>query len=188
MTNEAISAEQQRKQLAWETSIRRLDSEINLFWSRGLYFWAFVAVAFAAYSQVAPDKLFERQLISSFGFLLSTCWLLANLGGKYWQGVWERRVVEFELEITGKLYGRNRADDDEMQQAKSCNSKGRRFSVSRLAISVSAICLTFWLLLLLSTIDCPIIVCVKNSTLLVPALTGIFLLLIVWFTLSKDKL
>jgi hypothetical protein len=105
MTNEAISAEQQRKQLAWETAVKRLDFEIDLLWKRGLYFWTFIAATFVAYFSLSDGSDFEKKLIAIFGFLISLAWCLANMGSKYWQDVWEKKVEDLESDITGKLYG-----------------------------------------------------------------------------------
>jgi hypothetical protein len=139
MTDEPKLSEMQKK-LAWETAIKRLDFEIDLLWRRGLYFWTFIAVTFIAYSSLSHGADFGRKLTSIFGFLLSLAWCLANMGSKYWQAVWEVKVKKLEIDVTGKLYGWI----PDMAEKKDI-LKGRRFSVSRIAIAVSGMVTLFWL-------------------------------------------
>lgn len=134
------------KKLAWETAIKRLDFEINLLWQRGLYFWTFIAATFVAYFSLSSGSEFEKTLIAAFGFLISLAWCLANMGSKYWQGVWEVKVRALESDITGELYGW--LPVDEMKNKREL-LRGRRFSVSRIAIAVSALVSLCWFGILL---------------------------------------
>ena len=66
--------------------------EIELYWKRATYFWAFIAVTFAAYGLVqrldTDDKTFMSFFLSCLGFILSFGWVLANRGSKQWQENW----------------------------------------------------------------------------------------------------
>jgi hypothetical protein len=75
------------------TEIRNL--EIKLFWQRSNYFLVLnTAVATAALLKINdPEFAF---LLSIFGFLVSLMWISINLGGKYWQNRWERKIAKIE--------------------------------------------------------------------------------------------
>lgn len=98
--------------------------ETSLSWTRGSYFWVFIAASFTAYLAVA-DKfvkcrdsltLFERLItlpfmekiilliLSSVCFLFCLSWLLVNKGSKFWQKNWEEHIDKIEDAITGSLY------------------------------------------------------------------------------------
>jgi hypothetical protein len=123
----------------WETAFKRLDFELEHTWHRGLFFWGFVAAAAVAYFQVDNDQLAAKICVALFGFVTSLAWCFANMGSKFWQSVWEKRVRESELLITGELYGLRAELEDKGLL------RGWRFSVSRLAIALSGLSTVGWL-------------------------------------------
>lgn len=102
------------KEKALEKALDIRKFEIDLYWKRATYFWAFIALAFAAYFMVfkefefmAEHKTFYNEIllgISMFGLFLSLCWFCVNKGAKYWQENWEKHVDLLEDEIIGPLY------------------------------------------------------------------------------------
>lgn len=73
--------------------------ELDLYWRRSSYFWAFAAAVFAVYFSVlkagSPPSASRHGyllLISTVGLLLSWGWFLAARGGKYWTSNWELHV------------------------------------------------------------------------------------------------
>lgn len=81
--------------------------EIDLYWKRATYFFAFIAAIFAGYflliSRVtAKDK--DILLVSILGFIFSYFWYLVNRGSKFWQKNWESHVDHLEDDIMGPLY------------------------------------------------------------------------------------
>lgn len=82
--------------------------EIELYWKRATYFWAFIAAAFVGYFalQGRPDtgSSFSMIVVACLGLIFSVTWVLANRGSKYWQLNWERHVDVLEDEVTGPLY------------------------------------------------------------------------------------
>ncbi len=82
--------------------------EIELYWKRATYFWAFIAVTFAFYGLVqrvpSPEKEFLSFTVSCLGLVLSVGWLFANRGSKQWQENWEHHVDHLENEVMGPLY------------------------------------------------------------------------------------
>jgi hypothetical protein len=127
--------------------------EIDLYWKRSAYFWAFNAAAFAGYaaqaqsqnSAQAPDLLV---IIASFGLVLSVAWYLVNRGSKQWQQNWEYHVDMLEDCVTGPLY------KIVIKQPKPYNVKGYfkyyitgpgSFSVCKINMIVSLFAVALWL-------------------------------------------
>jgi hypothetical protein len=82
--------------------------EIDLYWKRAAYFWAFSAAAFAGYFALqkehdayATDGLF---LVSILGLIFSLAWYFVNRGSTSWQRNWEKHVDLLEDAVTGPLY------------------------------------------------------------------------------------
>lgn len=82
--------------------------EIELYWKRATYFWAFIAAAFVGYlgmfstnDKTRPDIIL---LICTLGLSFSISWYFVNRGSKFWQNNWERHVDLLEDEIIGPLY------------------------------------------------------------------------------------
>lgn len=102
--------------------------EIELFWKRGTYYWAFILAAFTAhfallgmiFSTFNKDEnkelslknicelpgfsLFALAVTAFFCFFFSLAWTLVNKGSKFWQKNWEAHIDMLEENITGNLY------------------------------------------------------------------------------------
>jgi hypothetical protein len=79
--------------------------EIDLYWKRATYFWAFIAASFAGYFVLQKDAdLANIYIISCLGFVFSLAWYLVNRGSGAWQKNWEAHVDLLEDEIMGPLY------------------------------------------------------------------------------------
>lgn len=82
--------------------------EIDLYWRRASYFWAFIGAALAGYVAIQaadpPGKAGPSVLLSCLGLVFSFAWFLANRGSKYWQENWENHVDMLEDDVTGPLY------------------------------------------------------------------------------------
>jgi hypothetical protein len=72
--------------------IRRF--EIENFWRRSLFFWGFIVATYAAYTKAATPL--HQLVIAQFGLVTSFSWYLVNRGSKYWQEIWEKKVIELE--------------------------------------------------------------------------------------------
>lgn len=96
--------------------------EIDLFWKRGTYFWAFILGSFTAYF-VTMDKILgcrelslctllaipilsklALSIISFICFFFCLSWVLINKGSKFWQKNWEEHIDMLEDSFSGKLY------------------------------------------------------------------------------------
>lgn len=92
--------------LAYATDIRKF--EIELYWKRATYFWAFIGAAFAGYALTykasAEHEPWLSLLFSSLGLVFAFAWYLVNRGSKFWQNNWERHVDLLEDMTLGPLY------------------------------------------------------------------------------------
>lgn len=99
--------------------------EIDLFWRRGTYYWAFILAAFTAhfaligmlfengtcrkfkledFCNLSGMALFALAVTAMFCFIFSFSWVLVNKGSKFWQENWERHIFNMEDEVLGRLY------------------------------------------------------------------------------------
>jgi hypothetical protein len=115
------------------------DFEIEMYWKRATYFWAFIAATFAGYLAVLSagklntDFPQAELVLICLGLIFSFAWYLANLGSKKWQENWEHHIDMLEDEITGPIY------------KTVINQDG--FSVSRINIKVSFAVFLIWIVL-----------------------------------------
>jgi hypothetical protein len=125
---------------AYETAVDTRKLEIELFWSRSLFFWGFIASAFVAYATLRRFSSDISVVVACFGFVCSIAWSLGNRGGKFWQESWETKVERIEPDVTGPMF----AQPEKVRSDKNCWLRGRRFSVSKLAIALSDYTIILW--------------------------------------------
>lgn len=111
--------------------------EIELYWKRAAYFWAFITVVFGVIITLLSSKdpikneSIIIQAISVIGIISCLSFTLANIASKYWQKNWEHNVWMLEYYVSGDLY-------------KLLNSKDELyFSVSSINLSFSIALLIF---------------------------------------------
>jgi hypothetical protein len=94
---------------AWVTR----NFEIELYWKRANYFWAFIASTLVGYFALInsenyrkPDSLdhVEVYFVICIGLVLAVAWWFINIGSKAWQRHWEIHIDLLEDEFTGPLY------------------------------------------------------------------------------------
>jgi len=119
--------------------------EIDNYWKRTTYFWAFQVTSFTAYLAVinsnsyttVPSKNPEiLYCIIAIGFITAMSWSLINIGSKFWQRHWEKYIDILEDEITGPLY-----------KTIYAHKSKRTFSVSKLNEMISRFFVVIWLIL-----------------------------------------
>ena len=76
----------------FEVCLQNRNFEIELVWKRSQFFWVVNAAALAGFAAVKPEATDTRFLVICFGFLSSFCWLLINIGSKWWQEAWEEKL------------------------------------------------------------------------------------------------
>lgn len=175
--------------LAYALDIRKF--EIELYWKRGTYFWAFIAAAFAGYAlthkATDPDPWLSI-LFSALGLVFSFAWYLVNRGSKFWQSNWERHVDLLEDMTLGPLY--------KVVAVTADNSAGNpltspaQFSVSKLNQVLSVFVVAVWLLLFVRSllpITCACDLPLDPYKLVVFVLVTGFLLLLYFFGKSSNQ-
>jgi hypothetical protein len=140
----------QKQALGYSLEIRKF--EIELYWKRATYFWAFIAATFAGYfalfGKTEKDASFAALVLACLGALFSKTWVLANRGSKFWQLNWETHVDALEPESIGPLYqtviAAQRFD-------RKSGTEPFPFSVSKLNQLLSQFVTRVWYLLLAYT-------------------------------------
>ncbi|WP_294428070.1 hypothetical protein [uncultured Treponema sp.] len=120
--NRIDSSDYKKIEKAFELAHDVRKFEIELFWKRGTYFWAFILASFTAYfmlfEKILGDKcltlctLIRFPSLSKILLLLLSCmcfifcisWVLINKGSKFWQKNWEAHIDVMEDLFSGKLY------------------------------------------------------------------------------------
>ncbi|MDE5898942.1 MAG: hypothetical protein K2H09_06740 [Treponemataceae bacterium] len=93
--------------------IRRF--EIELYWKRAGYFWAFIASIYTAFFSVQKEFYYDKctgfthgavplLVLSALGFFFCLAWLLSSKASKHWQENWENHIDLLEDYVTGPLY------------------------------------------------------------------------------------
>jgi hypothetical protein len=133
--------------LASALDIRKF--EIELYWKRATYFWAFIAAAFAGYALTFKTAVGHEPwltvVFSSLGLVFSSAWYLVNRGSKFWQSNWERHVDLLEEMTLGPLY-KVIAVSKESIEGNPLTSSGQ-FSVSKVNQILSVFVALIWLIL-----------------------------------------
>lgn len=126
--------QRQRAERAFEMVVETRQFEIEMYWKRATYFWAFIASAFVGYVTLLEKKLdYPAFIIICTGFVLSCAWHFTNLGSKSWQRHWEKHLDLLEDPFVGPLY----------KTIYPTNT----FSVSKINTIVSFVFCIVWLLL-----------------------------------------
>jgi len=129
-------------QLSYEKAWEAKNFEIDLYWRRATYFWAFQIASLTGYFVVQNSKNFELDhpkspeilyFVICIGFITALAWALINQGSKAWQRHWEIHVDMLEEEITGPLY--------------KIVTTAKTFSVSKINDIVSRFFVCIWILM-----------------------------------------
>lgn len=105
--------------------------EIELFWKRSTFFWAFITAIYTAYSYVLTNiyckkhGAFALVVLSALGLFFCVSWYFASKASKHWQENWESHIDLLEDDITGPLF-------------KTHLSK-QSYSVSKIAITAGLV-------------------------------------------------
>lgn len=119
---------------AWE--IRNF--EIDLYWRRTAYFWAFntaIAVAYYNAATGAGKSMFISSILLILGIVCSIAWFLANIASKHWQENWENHINLLEDSKYGRIY----------KTTMSYYEKSIKPSVSRLNLKISVLVILAWI-------------------------------------------
>ncbi len=137
--------------------------EIELFWKRGTYYWAFILAAFTAhfallgmlFSTCSPTmnqefslkklcelpglSIFALSLTAFFCFFFSLAWTLVNKGSKFWQKNWEAHIDVLEEHVTGRLHETYLNTECDKNDFSSCplDVKAYDYSVTKITMLTS---------------------------------------------------
>ncbi|MCA6362329.1 MAG: hypothetical protein IM638_04785 [Bacteroidetes bacterium] len=125
-------------EVAYRQAWQAKNFEIDNYWKRTNYFWAFQVASFAGYFSVLGSNAYKTNpqvlfFVTCIGFITSLAWTFINQGSKTWQRHWEIHVDMLENEITGPLY-------------KIVTEK-KTFSVSKINDIVSRFIVCIWVIL-----------------------------------------
>lgn len=145
------------KQNALKMALDIRKFEIELYWKRAGYFWAFIAVTFAAYFLVFNSAELQKNqpslyndillAISVFGLFVSLCWFFVNKGAKYWQENWEKHVDMLEDDLIGPLY-KTTINNMQHWYHKLHPFCSYKFSVGKINMLFSAFVVVAWAIIL----------------------------------------
>lgn len=138
-----------------EIALQTRNFEIELYWKRTTYYWAFIAADMAAYALVF-SKIDDCSIasyvlmgvLSCMGILFSFGWFLANRGSKYWQENWEAHMGRLIRKKYGPIFQTLLLPDSN----RYWGIKSYPYSVSRINQYISIFVLIMWGVLFL----CPL--------------------------------
>ena len=172
--------------LTYATDIRKF--EIELYWKRAAYFWAFIGAAFAGYALTYKTSTDQEPwlslLFSSLGLVFAFAWYLVNRGSKFWQNNWERHVDLLEDLTLGPLYKTIATDTG----SKNPLTAAGDFSVSKINQVLSVFVTLVWATLFAKSLW-PISISLEPDPwkIAVSAITGTCLL-ILYFSCRSSNL
>ena len=187
-----MSEPKDKRELEYEIAFNCRNKELELFWKRSNFYWLFNGAALVAYTSLPQDNYNLLLMISSFGVLSSTVWMLGNMGSRWWQQHWETK-----LDITSRAYNTNIFSPEWWQSSSKYQTSEiqnnlpkkqyeifftHRFSVSRITIVFSIYFFVIWLLVFGYTIY----LSYKSSEFLLPTLV-ITIYFLVWMFCLKGE-
>jgi hypothetical protein len=103
------SATESKEVQALDVALDIRKFEIELYWKRAAYFWAFTGAALVAYLAALTSKGVESRprallLTSCVGLVFAVAWYLVNRASKYWQANWELHVDLLEDKVNSPIY------------------------------------------------------------------------------------
>jgi hypothetical protein len=133
--------------------------EIDLYWKRTTYFWAFIAATLVAYCESAKtianpgdSAYFLQEIFSIAGLVFSFAWIKMNQGSKFWQENWEAHVDFLEDTIQGPLYKVISQRREDPQHFIDKFTRPQPFSVSKINQLISYFVFLIWCILLLVSV------------------------------------
>lgn len=132
-----------------EIALATRNFEIELYWKRSTYYWAFCAATIAAFALVytkANPTIGTYTILAMLalcGATFSLGWYLANRGSKYWQENWESHMGLLITEYYGPIFKILKYPD----QKKYWGLGGYPVSVSKINQVTSGVMTFVWVLL-----------------------------------------
>lgn len=100
---------------AYEQAAKTREFEIEMYWKRAGYFWAFIVSIYTAFFSVQKEFYYDKftgfkhgalplLVLSVLGFFFCLAWLLSSYASKHWQENWEKHIDLLEDYVTGPLH------------------------------------------------------------------------------------
>lgn len=95
---------------AFSFAIENRRFEIDLYWRRTAFFWAFITTIYTALffvfenMKLSPCKIFLISVLGGLALFFSLAWHLVNKGSKFWQKNWEQHIRLLEENFVGNIY------------------------------------------------------------------------------------
>lgn len=105
-----LCEEKTKWEKAYERACKSREFEIELYWKRTAYFWAFITTIYVAYYKVLKNIYcgefwhFPLLVLSGLGLFFAVAWVLTSKGSRHWQENWEHHVSLLEDKVTGPLF------------------------------------------------------------------------------------
>lgn len=152
---DSTEREERLAELRLETAIQFRQYEIDKFWSRAAFFWAFIVAVAGAFGLSLKEPVTPNLplVLACLGLVISVCWSLAGRGSKFWQESWEGYAAREEKKLLGtSMFSVAAARKDSRSTPLDRYLGARRYSVSRLAIAVSDAVSLAWLAAIFSVL------------------------------------
>ncbi len=131
-----------------EVSIDNRKLEIELLWKRTTVFWGFIVALYIGVATIKNSSMQLASILSNIGMVFSLIWTLSNRGSRSWQESWEIKAAY----LFKKLYFSKsdidiyqRVVDDKKNKETFFILRHRKYSLSRLLISLSDFTVIFWI-------------------------------------------
>lgn len=137
---------------AYKVALDTRKFEIDLYWKRATYFWAFITAIFVAYftaiTRITAQPIeMLAALLALLGFFFSLGWHMVARGSKVWQENWEMHIGYLEEEIHGPLF--KTFNVSKIRKPIIHTKEEFPYSVSKVNQILSLFTCFFWLLLFL---------------------------------------
>lgn len=134
--------------------------EIENFWKRGTYYWAYITGSSTAYGMLllyflgndnkkilTLAKLINLSFLSKLAlfvlsfliFFFCLSWTLINKGSKFWQKSWEAHLVSLEDNISGKVYKTFLDTEENDFSCNVLNTRAYDYSVTKITTFCSVL-------------------------------------------------
>lgn len=163
--------------------------EIELYWKRTTYYWAFIAAGLAAYGLVYTKKCPTTEtylimmLLALCGLVFSVGWFLANKGSKYWQENWEAHMGLLVTKHYGPIFKYL------YYPSRKRLLQGMPYSVSKINQVISGFVGVVWGLLFIY--PCYKVFCsddlIANNKIIIAIILIVLGVLFIWILITKTK-
>ena len=151
--------DKEKKKTAIEHALDIRKFEIDLYWKRATYFWAFIGATLAGYGAVQALSIETKNdlsvILACLGIVFSFGWFCVNKGSKQWQENWENHVDLLEDDVTGPLYKvvlRRPKPKGIKKRISHIITGPSKFSVSKINQMISLYVTILWIILLIKSL------------------------------------